>query len=161
MSSQATNLSDKINKDMIAAQKSGDKVRLSVLRMLRASLKNREIEKRTLPNQPLLTEEDVLKVISQLVKQRRESVEMFEKGGRLELASNERAEAGILEEYLPKQLNEEALNKIIDETLREVSSSGSVDIGRVMKVLMPRVAGRADGKVVNQLVRAKLSGSTS
>ncbi|MBI4042186.1 MAG: GatB/YqeY domain-containing protein [Deltaproteobacteria bacterium] len=146
---------------MIAAQKSGNKVRLSVLRMLRASLKNREIEKRTLPNQPLLTEEDVLKVISQLVKQRRESIEMFEKGGRLELASNEKAEAGILEEYLPKQLNEEEINKIIDETLRELSSSGPVDIGRVMKALMPRVAGRADGKVVNQLVRAKLSGSTS
>ncbi len=143
---------EKIDSDLKEALKSGDRTGVSVLRLLKSALKNREIEKGR-----ELTEEDILSVLSSQAKQRKESISEYEKAGREDLASKERAELAIIERYLPEQLSEEELLKLIKEVIAETGASSPKDMGRVMKTLMPRVKGRADGKVVNQKVRELLS----
>lgn len=145
-------LKEKIRKDMVSATKSRDLVALSTLRMLLASVKNREIE--------LLEEADdaeVMKIIATSIKQRKESVEFYDKGGRKDLVEKETREIEVLEAYLPPQLNREDLVSLIEEIISEVGALGVRDIGKVMKDLMPRVTGRADGKEVSDLVREILS----
>jgi hypothetical protein len=144
-------LLQKFDDELKVAIKTSDKLKVSVLRMAKAALKNRQIEKRG-----ELSEDEILSVISMLSKQRRESIEQFSKGGRDDLADKERHELEILQSYMPSQLTPEELDRIIVETIKESSAQGIKDIGNVMRLLMPRVKGAADGKVVNQRVKELL-----
>ena len=142
---------EKVNQEMIRAAKEKAGLRLSTLRMLKSGLHNREIDlKRE------LTEAEFLQLLSSMVKQRRDSIEQFEKGGRSDLVEKEKAELRVIEEFLPSQLSEADLDAAITEAIREVSATGIRDMGKVMKVLMPKVTGRADGKVVGDKVKARL-----
>lgn len=145
-------LTNRLNEDMKQAMKSQEKFRLSVIRMVRSSIKNSEIELR----RPL-EDDEVLEVLSREIKQRRDSLQEFEKAGRQDLADNLKAELDILSEYLPAQLTEEELKHIVQQTIQEVGASSKADMGKVMGALMPKVKGRADGKIVNQLVQQSLS----
>jgi len=144
-------LLQKFDDDLKVAIKTSDKLKVSVLRMAKAALKNRQLEKRG-----ELSEDEILSVISMLSKQRRESIEQFSKGGRDDLADKERQELEILQSYMPSQLTPEKLDRIIIDTIKESSAQGIKDIGKVMSLLMPRVKGAADGKVVNQRVKELL-----
>ena len=129
-----------------------DQARLAPLRMAKAALMNREVEKGR-PLEPAEAEQ----VIAALIKQRRDSVEQFGKGGRADLATKETAEIGVLEAYLPPPLDPGALEAAVDDAIRETGASGAKDVGRVMKAAMGRLAGQmVDGRAVNELVRRKL-----
>ncbi len=145
-------LLDKISIDLTGAQKKGDKIRVSTLRMMKSDLKYKQIEK----NSPL-NEEDEIGVLSSAVKKHKDSIEQFKLAQRTDLVEQEEAELKIILEYLPKPLSQEELADFIDEAIQEVGAVGKTDLGKVMKVLMPKVKGRADGKLVNSLVTAKLS----
>ena len=145
-------LKEKVDQEMIRALKTKDKTRLSALRMLKSGLHNREIDlKRE------LGEAEFLQLVASMVKQRKDSIEQFEKGGRTDLVEKEKAELKVIEEFLPSQLSEADLDAAITEAIREVGATGIRDMGKVMKVLMPKVTGRADGKVVGDKVKARLS----
>jgi hypothetical protein len=144
----------KLDDDVKTALKASESLKVSVLRMAKAALKNREIDKRG-----DLTEEDIVSVLSSLAKQRRESIEQFSKGGREDLAEKERQELAILQSYLPQLLPTEELDRLIIEAIQESAAVGIKDIGKVMRILMPRLKGAADGKVVNQRVRELLEHS--
>lgn len=141
-------LLQKLDDDLKIALKASDRLKVSVLRMAKAALKNRQIDKRG-----ELSEEDIISVISTLSKQGKESIEQFSKAEREDLAEKERQELLILQSYLPKQLTTEELDAIIVETIEETSSKGIEDFGKVMRLVMPRVKGAADGKIVNQRVK--------
>lgn len=144
-------LLQKIDDDLKTAMKASDTVKVSVLRMAKTALKNKEIDKRD-----ALSEDDIRSVFSSLSKRSKESIEQFAKGGREDLANKERQELLVLQTYLPQELTQEELDSIIDEAIRESSAESLKDIGNVMRLVMPRVRGAADGKVVNQRVRALL-----
>lgn len=144
-------LLQKINDDLKTAMKSSDALKVSVLRMAKAALKNKEIDKKD-----TLSEDDIRSVLSSLSKQRKESIEQFTKGGREDLADKERRELSVLQSYLPKELTQEELDSVITEAIRESSAESLKDIGNVMRLVMPRIRGAADGKAVNQRVRALL-----
>ena len=144
-------LQQRIDDDLKAAMKSSDSLKTSVLRMIKAAIKNKQVEKRK-----DLSDEEIISVISTLTKQRRESIDLFSKGGREDLAEKERQELAMLQLYLPGQLSPEDLDRIIMEAINESSAEGVKDIGKVMRLIMPRVQGAADGKVVNQRVRELL-----
>jgi uncharacterized protein YqeY len=144
-------LQQRLDNDLKGAIKSSDKMTTSVLRMLKAAVKNKQVEKNR-----ELSEEEIISVISTLSKQRRESIELFLKGGREDLADKEKQEILILQSYLPDQLTPEELDRLIIEAIQESSAEGVKDIGQVMRLLMPRVKGAADGKVVNQRVKELL-----
>ena len=142
---------EKVDQEMIRAAKAKDKIRLSAARMLKSGLHNREIDlKRE------LGEAEFLQLLSSMVKQRKDSIEQFEKGGRADLVEQEKAELKVIEEFLPSQLSEADLDAAITEAIREVGATGIRDMGKVMKVLMPKVTGRADGKLVGEKVKARL-----
>ena len=141
-----------VDREMILAAKSKDKIRLSALRMLKNGLHNREIDlKRE------LDEVEFLQLLSSMVKQRKDSIEQFEKGGRMDLVEKEQAELKVIEEFLPAQLSEADLDAAITETVRETGATSARDMGKVMKVLMPKLTGRADGKAVGEKVKSRLS----
>jgi uncharacterized protein len=143
---------NKVDQEMILAAKATDTIRLSALRMLKNGLHNREIDlKRE------LNEAEFLQLLSGMVKQRRDSIEQFEKGGRPDLVEKEEAELKVIREFMPAQMSETELDAIIDETIRETSAAGVRDMGKVMKILMPRVTGKADGKKVVEKVKLILS----
>jgi uncharacterized protein len=143
---------ERINEQMVLAAKAKDKIRLSALRMLKSGLHNREIDlKRG------LDEGEFLQLLSSMVKQRKDSIEQFAKGGRTDLVEKEQAELKVIEEFLPAQLSEAELDASIAEAIREVGAEGVRDMGKVMKVLMPKLTGRADGKAVGEKVKARLS----
>jgi uncharacterized protein YqeY len=144
-------LQQRLGDDLKAAMKSSDSLKTSVLRMVKAAIKNKQVEKRK-----DLSDEEIISVISTLTKQRRESIDLFSKGGREELAEKERQELAMLQLYLPGQLSPEDLDRIIMEAINESSAEGVKDIGKIMRLIMPRVQGAADGKVVNQRVRELL-----
>jgi len=145
-------LKETVDREMILATKSKDKIRLSALRMLKNGLHNREIDlKRE------LDEVEFLQLLSSMVKQRKDSIEQFEKGGRMDLVEKERAELKVIEEFLPAQLSEADLDAAITEAIRETDATSARDMGKVMKVLMPKLTGRADGKAVGDKVKARLS----
>ena len=146
------NLIDQIREGLKEALKAKDGTRVSVLRLLLAGIKNREIDKR----EPL-NEEEILAEVASSVKRRRESIEAFKNGGRQDLADKEEAELKILSGYLPPQLSGEEIKEILANVIEELSASGPKDLGRVMKSAMPKLAGRADGREVNQLARELLS----
>lgn len=141
-----------LNQEMVLAAKAKDKGRLSALRMMKNSLHNREIDlKRD------LNDTEFLQLLSGMVKQRKDSIEQFEKGGRSDLVEKECAELKVIEEFLPSQLSEADLEGMIADAMADVGATSVRDMGRVMKVLMPKITGRADGKVVGEKVKARLS----
>jgi uncharacterized protein YqeY len=145
-------LRDKVNTDIAAAMKAKEPTRLSALRMLKAAIMNKGIEKAH-----DLDDTEVQQVISSLVKQRRDSIEQFAKAGRTDLVAKETAEITILEEYLPPAASAEEIEAAIAAAVAETGASSVKDMGKVMKAVMPRLAGKnADGRVVNEAVRRKL-----
>lgn len=148
-------LSGRLSEDMKQAMKDKEagKVRLSVIRMVRASIKYVEIEKKK-----ELSDEEVLDVLAREVKMRRDSIEEFRKGNRQDLVENLEVEIDILTQYLPQQLAESEIYALVSEAVAETNATSVKDMGRVMAVLMPKVKGRADGKIVNTIVKEKLSG---
>jgi uncharacterized protein YqeY len=145
-------LRDKINEDLTAAMKSKDSLRLSVLRMMKTAIKNKEIELRA-----ELEDAQSIQVLSTLIKQRKDSVEQFTSGGRPELAEKEAAEIKIIETYLPAAVSDDEIERTVDEVVRETGAASAKDVGAVMKQCMARFAGKVvDGKRVNAAVRRRL-----
>jgi hypothetical protein len=144
-------LREKIDADVKDALKSGAKDKVSTLRMLNAALKNKQIDKR----RPL-TEEEVVETVRSLIKQRKDSIEQFTKGGRQDLADKETAEVAVLEAYLPQQLSREEVEAMVRKAVSETGAQGAKDMGKVMKALIPMIGGRADGKLVSELVKHAL-----
>lgn len=142
---------DQLNEQMKMAMKAKDKQTLSTVRMIKSALQNKQID---LGHD--LTPEDEKAVLSTELKQRKESLEEFSKAGREDLVTPLEAEIKIVEAYLPAQLDEAAVTKLVDETIAEVGAAGKSDFGKVMKTLMPKVKGQADGAMVNRIVKAKL-----
>jgi uncharacterized protein len=141
----------KLDDDLKVSLKASDSLKVSVLRMAKAALKYRQIDKGE-----ELSEGEIISVIASLSKQRKESIELFSKGGREDLAEKERQELAILQSYLPEQVPEKELDGIIAEAIKESSAAGIKDIGKVMKLVMPRLKGSADGKLINQKVKELL-----
>ena len=145
-------LVDRIDQDMKAAARAKEARRLNTIRMLKSQMKYREIEKGS-----ALDEGDVLAVIGSMIKQRKDSAAQYTAGRRPELAENENAEIAILEAYLPRQLTDAELLELVQESVAAAGAKGPRDMGAVMKALMPKVAGRAEGKRVSEAVKAALS----
>lgn len=144
---------ERVQQELTRAMKAREELRLSVLRMLKTALHNRRIEKGA-----ELDEAESLAVVKSLVKQRRESVEEFKKGGRADRAAEEEKEITILESYLPAAVSEEAIRAAIEAAVKETGAASGKDMGKVMKAVMGRFAGQnLDGKRVNELVRQRLS----
>jgi uncharacterized protein len=151
-------LTKKIDQDMIAAMKARDPERTSTLRMAKAALKNREIEKRA-----ALTDPEAQQVFATMIKQRKDSIEQFQKGNRPELAAKEAREIVVIEGYLPKTMGEEEMKKLVDAALTG-TSFGPRDMGAAMKAVQAKVqeAGvRVDGRILSELVKGKLQGAGS
>jgi uncharacterized protein YqeY len=146
-------LKEKISKDFIEALKARDERKLSALRLLRTEIKKREVS----GQKKELLETEVLETISMLVKQRRESIRLFREGQRQDLVEKEEAELQFLQTYLPQPLTQSAVEEIIDSILAEIQATGLKDQGKVMKAAMGKISGRAEGKVVSEIVRQKLS----
>jgi uncharacterized protein len=148
-------LAAQINTDLTAAMKAKDAARLSALRMLKAALMNKGIEKGR-----DLEDAEVLQVVASLVKQRRDSIEQFSAAGRSDLVAKETAEIAVLEHYLPPAMPADELEVIVAEAIAESGATSAKDMGKVMKTVMPKLAGRnVDGKAVNEIVRRKLGGA--
>jgi len=146
-------LKQRIIEDMTAAMKTQAAARLSTLRMIKAAMMNRQIEKGG-----ELTDEEILKMLQSLVKQRRDSVEQYEKGGRAELAAKERAEIEVIEAYLPQSASREEIEGAVAAAITETGATSMRDMGMVMKATQARLAGRtADGRMISEIVKAKLS----
>jgi uncharacterized protein YqeY len=145
-------LEQHINEDLKKAIRSKEGIRVSCLRLLKASIKNKQVEKGR-----DLTDEEVMGLISSAIKKGKEAVEAFRKGKREDLATKEESEITILQEYLPKQLGAEEIEKIVREVVSQLGATGPKDLGRVMKEAVARMAGRADGKTVNEIARNVLS----
>ena len=145
---------DDISKQLMEAMKARDEAKVSTLRMIKAALGAQAIQK----GKDKLDDAESIDVLGKMLKQREESVAAFEKGNRPDLADKERKEAEILKTYLPAQMSEAELKAIVEATVKELGLSGPQALGAVMKVVMPKVAGRADGKMLNQLVRQTLGG---
>ncbi len=146
------NLRDKITGDLTAAMKAKDANRLSVLRMVKANLMNRQIEKGV-----DLTDDEITKALQSLVKQRRDSIEQYEKAGRAELAEKEKSELVVIEDYLPQAASVEEIEKAVSEAISETGASSMKEMGAVMKAAQTRLADKStDGKLVSEIVKAKL-----
>ena len=146
-------LKERIVSDMTAAMKAKEAERLSALRMVKAALMTREKEHNT-----ELTDQEVTKVLQSLVKQRRDAAEQYEQAGREELAAKERAEIGVIEEYLPQAATREEIERAVEEAIKETNASSMREMGAVMKAAQARLAGRnADGRTVSEIVKARLS----
>jgi len=145
-------LTDKVNADITAAMKSKDPARLSSLRMMKAAIMNKDIEKGR-----DLEDAEGLQVFSSLVKQRRDSIEQFSKDGRTDLVAKETAEIAVLEEYLPPAATVAEIDAAVAAAVAETGATSAKDIGKVMKAVMPKLAGKnADGRTVNESVRRTL-----
>jgi len=140
-------LSEKLLDDMKTAMKARDELKVSTLRLARSTIKNTEIEKGR-----ALTDDEIMEALARESKRRREAIEEYQRAGRMELADKEQRELVILSEYLPEQLGEAEIEKAVVETVAELGAVGMKDKGRVMSAIMPRLRGRADGKLVNQAV---------
>ena len=147
-------LEEKLFNDYKQALKSKDTLRSSALSFLRAELANVLIEKR----KKNLEDADVISVIKKQIKQHQDSIEQFKKGARLDLVDKETKELEILKSYLPPELPAEEIKKVIEDAVLETQATGPKDMGRVMKVVLSKVEGRADGKLVSELVKVRLSG---
>ena len=147
-------LKARLAEDYRAALRSGDKLKVSVIRLLTALIKNREVEKRG-----PLTDAEVMQAISSSCKQRQDSIEQYRQGGRQDLADKETAELHILQSYLPQPFTAEEMEELVRAAIQEAQAASPKEMGKVMTLLMPKVTGRADGKVVSALVREMLSKS--
>jgi len=146
-------IQEKIQTQMADAMRNKDPLRLSVLRMMKTAVKNKEVEK-----MKPLDENEVIAVLNTLVKQRRDSIDQFRKGGREELAQKEEAEIGIIQKYLPAAASEEDIQQAIAQAIRETGAASMKDLGKVMKATLALLAGKsADGARVSQMVKEKLS----
>ncbi|CAK6476043.1 GatB/YqeY domain-containing protein [Peribacillus castrilensis] len=145
-------LLERLNNDMKQAMKNKEKDKLSVIRMLKASIQNEALKLRQ-----DLTDDEELTVLSRELKQRKDSLQEFENAGRSDLVDKVRTELVYVEAYMPQQLSEEDISKIVNETILEVNATSKADMGRVMGALMPKVKGKADGSLVNKLVQQHLS----
>ncbi|RDU35424.1 GatB/YqeY domain-containing protein [Neobacillus piezotolerans] len=145
-------LLERLNNDMKQAMKTKDKDKLTVIRMIKASMQNEAIK-----HGRELSEEEELTVLSREMKQRKDSLHEFDKAGRPDLVEKLRQELSIVEIYMPQQLSEEELEGIVNETIAETGASSKADMGKVMAAIMPKVKGKADGSLVNKLVQQHLS----
>ena len=146
-------LLERLNNDMKQAMRDKAKDQLSVIRMLKSSLQNEALKKADRE----LTEEEELTILSRELKQRKDSLQEFENAGRIDLVDKVLIEIGYVEAYMPKQLSEEEVSKIVSETIEEINASSKADMGRVMGALMPKLKGKADGSLINKLVQQHLS----
>lgn len=149
-------ISEQVQNDMVAAMRSRDELRLSTLRMVKSALKNKEIDKRA-----PLDDKEAQQILSTLIKQRRDSIEQFQKGGRQELADKEAAEIGIIEAYLPKALGDEEITTAVKTVIAEMGAPAMKDMGAVMKNVMARLqasGARVEGKAVSEIVKKQLGG---
>ncbi|MGZ4830874.1 MAG: GatB/YqeY domain-containing protein [Candidatus Angelobacter sp.] len=149
-------ISEQIQKDMVDAMRSREELRLSTLRMVKAAIKNKEVDKRA-----PLDDKETQQILSTLIKQRRDSIEQFTKGGRQELADKEAAEIKMIEHYLPKAMGEEQIAEAVKATIAEMGSPTIKDMGTVMKNVMAKLqatGARVEGKTVSELVKKGLGG---
>lgn len=145
-------LRDRLTEEMKGAMKSRDDLRLSTIRLIRSAVKNREIDLRR-----EFEDAEIIEVIASMIKQRRESIRLFTQGERTDLVEKEEKELAILLGFLPPQLERAELEELAQKVIAECGAQGSKDLGKVMKLLTPQVAGRADGKVVAEVVKARLA----
>jgi len=145
-------LEERLIDEMKEAMRSGDKLRLSTIRMIRSAVKNKEIDLRK-----KLEEDEIFKVIQGMVRKGEESLEQFEAGGRKDLVEKEKKEMEILKSFLPHPISMEEISRIIDQSIVETQASSLKDLGEVMKSVIPKLGGKADGKLINQLVKERLS----
>ena len=145
-------INTKINDEMVAAAKARDKIRLSAIRMLKTALHNKEIELMR-----SLNENETLQILSAIVKQRKDSIEQFARGGRTDLVEKEEAELKVVQEFMPAQMSDEEVDSIIRKAIAEAGAVSVKDMGKVMKILMPQLTGKADGKTVGEKVKTLLS----
>lgn len=149
-------ISDQVQKDMVEAMRNREELRLSCLRMVKAALKNKEIEKRA-----PLDDQEARQILATLIKQRRDSVEQFQKGGRQELADKEAAEIKLIEAYLPQAMGAEEIASVVKATIAEMGSPTLKDMGTVMKAAMAKLqatGARVEGKTVSEIVKKQLGG---
>jgi uncharacterized protein YqeY len=142
----------RLNEEMVAAAKAKDKIKLSSIRMLKTALHNKEIDLL----RPL-NETEIMQVLSVLVKQRKDSIEQFAKGGRQDLVEKEEAELKVLQAFMPEQMSDEDVLALIQKAIAETGAVSIKDMGKVMKVIIPQITGKADGKAVGEKVKALLS----
>jgi uncharacterized protein YqeY len=145
-------LQETIQNQLILATKEKDAIRVSTLRMLRAAIKNRAVELRA-----DLDDQEILRLIRTQIKQRKESIHQFKEGGRDDLVNKEEQELAVLMSFMPEQLSREAINNLVTAVIQELGAKDMKDMGRVMKTVMGQLAGGADGKLVNEMVRKRLS----
>jgi len=148
----AMTLKQKIDAEMVAAAKAKDKIKLSAIRMIKTALHNKEIDAKR-----ELSEAEIIQVLSSVAKQRKESIEQFRSGGRLDLVENEEAELRTVQSFMPQQMSAAEIEVEVAKAIGEAGATSVKDMGKVMKVLMPRITGKADGKTVSDMVKAKLS----
>ena len=144
-------LMELLTADMKAAMKQGEKARLSVIRLVRGAVRQAEID-----GKKTLNDDEIINVIAKEVKMRRDSIEEFERGKRADLVEKTKAEIDILTPYLPAPLSLDEVKQIAEKAVAEVGAATAKDMGKVMRVLMPRIKGRADGKLVNEIIRSLL-----
>lgn len=137
--------------DMKEALRAKEKIRLNTIRMLRSQIKNREIERGE-----ELSDDEVLQVLSKAEKTRKEAIELYRRGNREDLAAQEETELAVIRGYMPERLSEDELRALIGQVVAEVGAEGMRDMGKVMGAIMPKVRGRADGQIVNRLVKERL-----
>ena len=145
---------ERIKADLTAALKAGDAVLALTLRYLLAEIHNGEIAK---GRDAVLTEEELASLLQKQAKQRTESIEAYQKGDRADLAGKEEAELKVIQSYLPEQMGEEEVSKLVEEAVSQTGASGMTDMGKVMGALMPKIKGKADGSLVSRLVKESLS----
>lgn len=144
-------LMELLTADMKAAMKQGEKARLSVIRLVRGAVRQAEID-----GKKTLNDDEIINVIAKEVKMRRDSIEEFERGKRADLVEKTKAEIDILTPYLPVPLSPDEVKQIAEKAVAEVGAATAKDMGKVMRVLMPRIKGRADGKLVNEIIHSLL-----
>ena len=147
----ATTLKPRLSDEIKTAMKAGDKEKLGYARTLHAAIRKKEIDDRV-----DLEDDGVQKIVLSLVKQRQDSIEQFEKGGREDLVAKEKAELAYLKTFLPEEMSPEEVKAVVEWAVTEAKASGPKDMGAVMKLLMPKTQGKADGKLVSQLVKERL-----
>lgn len=145
-------LKEKIDQDLVESMKAKDETKLSVLRMLKSAIKNSEIAK-----QKELADEDILGTIQSQIKSRNDSIEMYKKGDRLELAAKEQAEIDILKEYLPEQMSEGEIRDIVKSVITSTGAAGIQDMGKVMGQVISQLKGKADPQLISMIVKAELT----
>ncbi len=142
----------RLQDEMKSAMKSGDKERLATIRMLISEIKKVQID-----TQKELSDEEIIKILQKYAKQRKDSIEQYRKAGREDLAEKEERELKIVQEFLPQPLTEEEIEKLVDEAIQETGASSMKDMGKVIKLVIEKAQGRAEGSVVSKIVKAKLS----